>query len=359
MGKRSRSPSPSDSSSSGERRHKKHKHKEKEKHKHKDKHKKSKHKSKRERRSSSPDAGRLAAAKAYLQQVLAQGGGGDAAAAAAAAVFAAEAAAGKGGGGGGGGPDKEERRRQREQQKRAPRPKPPGVADISGDDYFSKAPEFTAWLQEERGCYFNSLSGEAARALFGEFVDTWNSGHLAPKYYQALVAAPLKRTAHTWGFAAKPKAGGGGGVAALMSDQQQQRQEAHAAAREETGKERRKWRSEQNELLDELLPKATGREAVVEKRIARREAARARDNSPELMRVTGGGDVMGGDDSFAAAKAREAAFSARRTQRDAAKREGLMTKLQAAAAEEAAKMAAFRAMVSAGPITIPKRAPPQ
>ncbi len=38
--------------------------------------------------------------------------------------------------------------------------------------------------------------------------------------------------------------------------------------------------------------------------MARREAARAREDSPELMRVTGGGDVMGGGDSFAAAKAR-------------------------------------------------------
>lgn len=58
------------------------------------------------------------------------------------------------------------------------------------------------------------------------------------------------------------------------------------------------------ELLDELLPKATGREAKVEARAARREAARAREDSPPLMRVTGGGDIMGGDDSFAAAKAR-------------------------------------------------------
>jgi hypothetical protein len=40
--------------------------------------------------------------------------------------------------------------------------------------------------------------------------------------------------------------------------------------------------------------------------MARREAARARDGSPDLVPVTGGGDIMGGagDDSFAAAKAR-------------------------------------------------------
>lgn len=40
--------------------------------------------------------------------------------------------------------------------------------------------------------------------------------------------------------------------------------------------------------------------------MARREAARDREGSPELLRLAGGGDVMGGggDDSFAAAKAR-------------------------------------------------------
>lgn len=182
---------PSDSTRSttagGERRKKhKHKHKaDKEKHKkHKDKGKKHKGSkgSRRGRGSSSPDPDRVAAAKLYLKQVLAEGGGGEAAAAAAAAVFAAEAAAaapGKRGGTGGAGGDGGERRRKREQQARAPRPKPPGVPDIGPDDYFSKAPEFTAWLQEARGAYFSELPGEEARALFGDFVAEWNGGHVS------------------------------------------------------------------------------------------------------------------------------------------------------------------------------------
>jgi len=95
----------------------------------------------------------------------------------------------------------------------------------------------------------------------------------------------------------------------------------------------------------------------VEKRIARREDARARDDSPELTRVTGGGDVMGGgaDDSFAAAKAREAQWNSKRNQRQAVQREGLAAKLAQAQAEEDAKMAQFRALISKGPIAIPKR----
>lgn len=43
---------------------------------------------------------------------------------------------------------------------------------------------------------------------------------------------------------------------------------------------------------------------MLEKKAARREAVKARDGSPDLASLPGGGDVMGGDDTFAAAKAR-------------------------------------------------------
>lgn len=48
----------------------------------------------------------------------------------------------------------------------------------------------------------------------------------------------------------------------------------------------------------------------MEARIARREDARARDTSPDVAHLPGGGDAMGlgGDDSFAAAKQRCAAL---------------------------------------------------
>ena len=46
------------------------------------------------------------------------------------------------------------------------------------------------------------------------------------------------------------------------------------------------------------------REAQIEQRMARREAAKERDQSPELRKLPGGGDIMGGDDSFSSAKTR-------------------------------------------------------
>ena len=44
----------------------------------------------------------------------------------------------------------------------------------------------------------------------------------------------------------------------------------------------------------------------MEQKAARREAARERETSPAMTRLPGGGDVMGGDDSFQAARARSA-----------------------------------------------------
>lgn len=46
------------------------------------------------------------------------------------------------------------------------------------------------------------------------------------------------------------------------------------------------------------------REVQIENKIARREVAKAREASPELTHLPGGGDVMGGGDSFQAARAR-------------------------------------------------------
>ena len=48
------------------------------------------------------------------------------------------------------------------------------------------------------------------------------------------------------------------------------------------------------------------REARIDQKVARREAAR--EASPEMLRLPGGGDVMGGDDSLAAARARWGSF---------------------------------------------------
>ena len=49
------------------------------------------------------------------------------------------------------------------------------------------------------------------------------------------------------------------------------------------------------------------REGRIEERAARRQLGKERDQSPDLQKLPGGGDIMGGDDDdLAAAKARQA-----------------------------------------------------
>lgn len=168
------------------------------------------------------------------------------------------------------------------------------------------------------------------------------------------------------------------GLAAALEEDREQRFAARDAARQVERAEQRQWKKEQHEWLDEMLPKATGRfvtgrmycaawwtmrlhcvspihrEAIIEKKLAAREAKRAREDSPDMP--PGRVDLMGdGDDSFAAAKAREARRTEWRDKAQLAKREQLEQKISAAQEAENEKMAMFRSLVAQGPITIRKR----
>lgn len=230
------------------------------------------------------------------------------------------------------------------------------INTITKDDYFAKNAEFTAWLRDEKGKLFNDMDADATRALFDDFVEEWNGRKLYAKYYAGLTGGTsMRRTNHQWGIrqgGSAELASGQVGMAAAMEEER----EAHQAAREGQQVERRKWRTEQKEWLDEQLPKATGREAQLEKKAARREAAKEREQSPDMSKLPGGGDIMGGDDSFAAAKAREARKDDWKSRQQAVKQDMLSQKLAAANAQEQAKMAMFRNMIAPGvALTIPKR----
>ncbi|KAH9549005.1 hypothetical protein CY35_11G117900 [Sphagnum magellanicum] len=218
------------------------------------------------------------------------------------------------------------------------------VDKISEEDYFEKSNELAMWLKEAKGVFFSSLSSEETHKEFAKFVEVWNAGQLTPKYYQGIKSAP--RTAHKWGIK-------------LNHD------EALALGRDEEDRilekkmeklERKKFHKAQDAVIDELLPKATGREALLEKKALRREQARNREDSPEIMKER---DVMGGGDDFQQRLARERAWKEKKA---AEKASVYDAKRSAFEEKEAAAMNQFRAMVNVagGKISIPKRndAPP-
>eukprot|EP00899_Mesostigma_viride_P014679 jgi/Mesvir1/23211/Mv22672-RA.1 len=216
--------------------------------------------------------------------------------------------------------------------------------DISDADYFSKNMEFSTWLKESRNTYFSSLSSTEARELFSDFVKVWNDGKLSGKYYDGMDKAV--RTGHNWAI----KRDEPPSSAALAAAEEERRESAKATLR----LEQKKARQEHNVVLDELLPKATGREALQEKRAIRRQEAKAREDSPELMSQ---GDVMGGGDSFQDRLARQKAFQQKKEQAKAAE---LAERRERYTASENAKVEAFKAMMGVQEgvkYSIPKRQP--
>lgn len=230
------------------------------------------------------------------------------------------------------------------------------VVAISEDDYFNKNPEFSAWLSDVKGVQFNDLEADDARSRFRDFVKAWNQAAVPHRIYSGVDGGSLRRTQHSWGMRDTE---GGGAIVRGMAAALEEEREAAAAAAVGRQVERRKWKEEQTELLDQMLPPATAGtgDARVEARMARREEKRVRDGSPDMVHLPGGGDAMGfgGDDSFTAAKQREATAAQKRQRFGGYKTADAAQKLAEHGQKEDATMAQFRALLDKGPIAIAKR----
>jgi len=223
-------------------------------------------------------------------------------------------------------------------------------AVLTQDDYFNKAVEFRMWLSEDFGLFIDDLPADEARKYFSKFVDKWNRGHLADKYYKGLSLAsvePASRTKYKWDFAAKLDPIELGTVrdtvdadtnkkfAAFRRDRPRQSREDPPPPpplraplgplagpvypkpnqeEEELDEEDRRrldrlsykkdaksYLKRKEDVLDELLPKATGKEALIEKKKLRNEQHKRKDDSPEMNED----DLMGGSDNFHARLQRE------------------------------------------------------
>lgn len=212
--------------------------------------------------------------------------------------------------------------------------KPPKV--LTEEDYYEKNKEFSAWLKQEHELYFSNLSADDARRLFLDFVRAWNSGKLSEKLYSGVHST--SRTDHKWQFKGE-------------KDFSVDREEELEFMKKLEKSQRKKFHNEHKELMDELLPKVTGRERLLEKKFIRKEEARLREESPELLREQ---DIMGGSDDFKKRLERE---RARREKKASERNEALKEKKFSMDQKEVAAMDQFKALLSVagGKITIPKR----
>ncbi|KAI9004813.1 hypothetical protein CLU79DRAFT_782670 [Phycomyces nitens] len=222
------------------------------------------------------------------------------------------------------------------------------IKPITDEDYFEKATEFRLWLKEVKHKYFNELDSSDSRYYFKKFVKAWNRFELQEKYYKGLTSAQLASsdtTRYKWKFASKvdqyeldtirdsvdtmtsrgavkemSNKGRRRNVGPAMPSSSNIRQDRETAEeRLEAERMRRKTESKnlrrkRDSYLDEVAPKETGREAMIEKRKAM-NAFHKRERSPDVELSEA--DLMGGDDfqsRLAAEKQREERRNARKAE---------------------------------------------
>lgn len=229
-------------------------------------------------------------------------------------------------------------------------PPPASYPNLTEDDYFTRNPEFSLWLRQQKDIYFNDLDTATARRLFTDFTSLWNKGLLSGRHYHIIdeeedgiksIKHHHQKTGFSWGL--KPE---------IRSN----------ATVEERRAVRKLENKQHKELIHELVPKAPAgtQEARAQTKAGRLEEKRMREESPDfgkLVDVMGGGDDRNDPNSFARVKQREMARQAAKDGRFAAKRAELEVKLSVERAREEERMAGFRALISqsSGGLIIPKR----
>ncbi|KDQ62946.1 hypothetical protein JAAARDRAFT_168280 [Jaapia argillacea MUCL 33604] len=212
---------------------------------------------------------------------------------------------------------------------------PDGVSEISDSDYFLKNAEFRVWLKEEKGKYFDELSGEKARSYFRKFVKAWNRGKLSKSIYAGVGQSTQNPTAYKWSFTsnsdrkereaikaareeveaanyahngAQSSKGGTstssgrvlGPTLPSQSDLVMAREAASEFESTERAYKRKRERAEAKERVEDMVgPKPVGREGMLEKKRAQREDNKAfRERGDEGFVEADESTLMGGGDSF-------------------------------------------------------------
>ncbi|KAG7100081.1 hypothetical protein E1B28_001864 [Marasmius oreades] len=272
--------------------------------------------------------------------------------------------------------------RSRSRSPTSQRQLPHNASPISVSDYFQKSNEFRVWLKDEKGKYFDELSGEKSRSYFRKFVKAWNRGKLSSTLYAGIENSDLPATSQTsykWSFTSKstradnaaleqiresvgaatqnrpesspsssaaPNKGRMLGPTLPSASDMQLAKETAAEIREEERKHKRKReRMEGKERIEDMVgPKEVGREGMLEKKRMKRENDRTfREKGDEGLEADES-TLMGGGDSFHAHIARRDAARQRHEQARNEKTGTAKERADAIKAKESATMAMFQEM---------------
>eukprot|EP00048_Salpingoeca_helianthica_P009453 m.135542 g.135542 ORF g.135542 m.135542 type:complete len:425 (-) comp14872_c3_seq2:138-1412(-) len=181
---------------------------------------------------------------------------------------------------------------------------PAGIKKITEDDFFAKNAEFCYWLKEKKDTTFERLDSKHQRKLFAKFVDKWNRGELSKRFYETPEEKAPVRTDYKWGFVKDLAAEDRSALGAVVADTRAStdhavdddgtvigplppgmdavdREDAAEAAAAAQRRERKAYRKHNEAVLEELVPKETGRDARIDKRRVAAQDRSAREDSPE------------------------------------------------------------------------------
>ncbi|KAK0500904.1 hypothetical protein EDD18DRAFT_1307457 [Armillaria luteobubalina] len=245
---------------------------------------------------------------------------------------------------------------------------PHNASPISESDYFQKSDEFRIWLKDEKGKYFDELSGERARSYFRKFVKAWNRGKLSKKLYAGVDSSSISATSQTsykWSFASKSdgealraarESVGAATQSRALGESSTGRvqgpalpspadlvlaREMDAEYRDEERKYKRKReRAEDKERIEDMVgPREVGREGMLEKKRARREADKSfREKGDDAVELDDSALFAG--DSFQARIARRDAGKKRYQQEE--KAAAMRERATAIKEKESATMSMFQ-----------------
>ncbi|ORX86889.1 hypothetical protein BCR32DRAFT_264637 [Anaeromyces robustus] len=189
------------------------------------------------------------------------------------------------------------------------------IPKISMKDYYNKNAEFQYWLRKKKKIYFSDLSTEKGKKYFKKVIKKWNNVELKEKYYEGNIKINnSERSTYKWNISkgsdnetlsnenkyGREKRQNSNEKTKFMTPEeydilQIEREENNKNRYMKEKQERKKFRKEQKELLDELVPKPTGREAMIDKR--KQITAFHRANAEKDYDVEySDSELMGGDD---------------------------------------------------------------
>ncbi|WFC97878.1 hypothetical protein MYAM1_000599 [Malassezia yamatoensis] len=190
---------------------------------------------------------------------------------------------------------------------------PYDAPNLTNNDYYARAREFRAWL-EDHDQYLDELYSEDSHRYFSRFVRRWNDARLPDRFYKGHAVA-TRSTRFCWSFAKKSKSPSPRNVSDeaysngkrhsgqvtqsssfhneqptnnldsdsvlpkelhfSASERQYRREKEQDAAKHAAKQKQRNERREAREWAEEQAPRATGRDAVRERRREKAASNRA------------------------------------------------------------------------------------